>query len=168
MKKALALVLAAAMALSFVACGGSGTTTSTSQTGESTSTGAASTTGNASGGRVYYLNFKPEQADQWVELAAKYTEETGVPVDVVTAASGTYESTLKADMAKADAPTLFQVNGPVGLAAWKDYCYDLSDTELYKQLTSDSFALKDGDKVASVAYVIETYGLIYNLSLIHI
>ena len=77
MKKALALVLAAAMALSFVACGGSGTTTSTSQTGESTSTGAASTTGNASGGRVYYLNFKPEQADQWVELAAKYTEETG-------------------------------------------------------------------------------------------
>ena len=80
------------MALSFVACGGSGTTTSTSQTGESTSTGAASTTGNASGGRVYYLNFKPEQADQWVELAAKYTRSTGVPVDVVTAASGTYES----------------------------------------------------------------------------
>ena len=167
MKKALALVLAAAMALSFVACGGSGTTTSTSQTGESTSTGAASTTGNASGGRVYYLNFKPEQADQWVELAAKYTEETGVPVDVVTAASGTYESTLKADMAKTDAPTLFQVNGPVGLAAWKDYCYDLSDTELYKQLTSDSFALKDGDKVAGVAYVIETYGLIYNKALLN-
>ena len=47
MKKALALVLAAAMALSFVACGGSGTTTS--QTSGSTSTGAASTTGNASG-----------------------------------------------------------------------------------------------------------------------
>lgn len=120
MKKALALVLAAAMALSFVACGGSGT--STSQTGTSTSTGAASATGGASGGKVYYLNFKPEQADQWVELAAKYTEETGVPVDVVTAASGTYESTLKADMAKSEAPTLFQVNGPVGLAAWKDYC----------------------------------------------
>ena len=70
-------------------------------------------------------------------------------------------------MAKTDAPTLFQVNGPVGLAAWKDYCYDLSDTELYKQLTSDSFALKDGDKVAGVAYVIETYGLIYNKALLN-
>ena len=166
MKKALALVLAAAMALSFVACGGSGTTTSTSQTGESTSTGAASTTGNASGGRVYYLNFKPEQADQWVELAARYTEETGIPVDVVTAASGTYESTLKADMAKTDAPTLFQVNGPVGLAAWKDYCYDLSDTELYKQLTSDSFALKDGDATLAMAYLIESYGIIANKTLL--
>ena len=28
-------------------------------------------------GTVYYLNFKPEQADQWKELAEKYTEETG-------------------------------------------------------------------------------------------
>ena len=51
-------------------------------------------------GTVYYLNFKPEQADQWKELAEKYTEETGVQVDVVTAASGTYESTLKSEMAK--------------------------------------------------------------------
>ena len=56
-------------------------------------------------GTVYYLNFKPEQADQWKELAEKYTEETGVQVDVVTAASGTYESTLKSEMAKSEAPT---------------------------------------------------------------
>ena len=42
-------------------------------------------------GKVYYLNFKPEQADDWKNLAAKYTEETGVQVDVETAASGTYE-----------------------------------------------------------------------------
>lgn len=26
-------------------------------------------------GSVYYLNFKPEQATQWEELAAAYTEE---------------------------------------------------------------------------------------------
>ena len=51
-------------------------------------------------GKVYYLNFKPEQATQWEDLAAKYTDETGVQVDVVTAASGTYESTLKSEMAK--------------------------------------------------------------------
>ncbi|MEG1242864.1 MAG: extracellular solute-binding protein, partial [Oscillospiraceae bacterium] len=58
---------------------------------------------------VYYLNFKPEQADQWVALAAKYTEETGIPVKVQTAASGTYESTLMSEIAKTDAPTMFQV-----------------------------------------------------------
>lgn len=119
-------------------------------------------------GSVYYLNFKPEQADQWVELGEKYTGETGVPVTVVTAASGTYESTLKSEMAKDEAPTLFQVNGPVGLASWKDYCYDLKDTEIYKQLTSDEFALTNEDgSVPGIAYVIETYGLIYNKALLN-
>ena len=100
--------------------------------------------GAASGsGKVYYLNFKPEQAGDWEELAAKYTAETGVEVVVQTAASGTYESTLKSEMAKSEAPTLFQVNGPVGLATWKDYCYDLSGSEIYGQLKSDDFALKE-------------------------
>lgn len=119
-------------------------------------------------GKVYYLNFKPEQADQWKELAEKYTDETGVQVDVVTAASGTYESALKSEMAKAEAPTLFQVNGPVGLATWKDYCYDLKDSEVYKHLKSDDFALKNDDgAVQGIAYVIETYGLIYNKKLLN-
>ena len=116
-------------------------------------------------GKVYYLNFKPEQADAWVELAAKYTEETGVAVTVETAASGTYEQTLKSEMAKSEAPTLFQVNGPVGLASWKDYCYDLKDSEIYKQVKSDDFVLKEGDAVQGIAYVIETYGIIYNKTL---
>ena len=42
-------------------------------------------------GSVYYLNFKPEQDPQWQELAKLYTEKTGVPVKVVTAASGDRE-----------------------------------------------------------------------------
>ena len=93
--------------------------------------------GDDSEGSVYYLNFKPEQADQWSDLAKKYTDETGVPVTVVTAASGTYESTLKSEMAKDEVPTLFQVNGPVGLASWKDYCYDLKDSDVYKNVEDD-------------------------------
>lgn len=76
-------------------------------------------------GSVYYLNFKPEQDAQWQELAKVYTDETGVDVTVVTAASGQYETTLKSEMGKSESPTLFQVNGPVGLASWKDYCYIL-------------------------------------------
>ena len=117
-------------------------------------------------GAVYYLNFKPEQDTQWQELAALYTEQTGVPVTVVTAASGQYETTLMSEIEKSDPPTLFQVNGPVGLANWRDYCYDLSDSEIYKHLTNDSFALKDGDSVLGVAYVIETYGIIANTALL--
>ncbi|MCI8852063.1 MAG: ABC transporter substrate-binding protein [Lachnospiraceae bacterium] len=118
-------------------------------------------------GKVYYLNFKPEQGQQWVDLAAAYTEETGVSVVVETAASGTYESTLKSEMAKTDAPTLFQVNGPIGLANWQDYCYDLKDSEIYKNLKSDEFALLgDAGQVYGIAYVIETYGIIYNKALL--
>ena len=123
---------------------------------------------SADGGKVYYLNFAPEVADQWEALAEQYSEETGTEVQVVTAASGTYESTLKSEMDKSDAPTLFQVNGPVGLEAWKDYCYDLKDTEVYKDLASDDFALINEDgSVSGIAYKIETYGLIYNKTLLN-
>ena len=117
-------------------------------------------------GTVYYLNFKPEADAQWQELADIYTEKTGVKVNVVTAAANQYETTLKSEMGKSEAPTLFQVNGPVGLASWKDYCYDLKDSEIAKQITSDDFLLKDGDSVAGIGYAIESYGIIYNKNLL--
>ncbi len=117
-------------------------------------------------GDVYFVNFKPEQDAQWQELARVYEKETDIDVTVLTAASGQYETTLKSEMAKKDAPTLFQVNGPVGLEAWKDYCYDLKDSDIAKELTSEEFALMDGDKMSAIAYVIETYGIIYNKDLL--
>ena len=156
-KNVLALGLAAIMAATcFAGCG------------DKTTGDVATEGGNTkAAGSVYYLNFKPEQGEAWKALAAEYTAETGVEVFVDTAAEGTYESTLMSEMEKGDeAPTLFQVNGPVGLANWKDYCYDLSGSEVYGQLTSDAFALKDGSEVKGIAYVIESYGLITNTDLL--
>ncbi len=139
----------------------------TAETADSTDTAAADTAATTGAGKVYYLNFKPEADEQWQALAKTYTEETGVPVTVVTAASGQYETTLQSEMAKSDAPTLFQVNGPVGLNNWKDYCYDLSGSDIYSELTSDDYALKNDDgTVAGVAYVIESYGIITNVDLL--
>ena len=154
-KRFLSLVLAGALAATMLAgCG-------------SSNSGEGSTAADdGAKGSVYYLNFKPEQDEQWQALAKSYTEQTGVDVQVVTAASGNYETTLMSEMGKSDAPTLFQVNGPVGLANWKDYCYDLSGSEIYSHLTSDSYALKDGDAVDGIAYVIESYGLIVNKTLL--
>ena len=126
----------------------------------------ASVAGAEETGSIYYLNFKPEVAEAWEALAAAYTEETGVEMTVITAASGTYEDTLKSEIAKTEAPTLFQVNGPVGLNTWKDYCYDMSGSAFYGELTSDAFALKDGDAVLGIAYLTETYGLITNTALL--
>jgi len=126
----------------------------------------ASAAENPSSGSVYYLNFKPEQAAQWQQVADQYTQMTGIPVTVVTAASGTYEDALRSEMAKSDPPTLFQVNGPTGLRTWRDWCVDLRDTLLFDSLQSQEFALFDGEVVPAVAYAIETYGLIYNKTLL--
>ncbi len=163
MKKRLsALALSGAMLLTLLAgCGGGTAGTPASNTPSTAEPSAPAATGS-----VYYLNFKPEADEQWKALAEAYTAETGVPVKVLTAASGNYETTLKSEMAKSDAPTLFQVNGPVGLASWKDYCYDMSGSDFYGELTSDDFALKEGDAVYGVAYVYEGYGIIVNTKLL--
>ena len=65
MHKIAATVLAGAMALSMVSCGGK----------------------SSSKGTVRYLNFKPEVAEIYQELAAAYENETGVKVIVETAAN---------------------------------------------------------------------------------
>ncbi|MBQ8752321.1 MAG: ABC transporter substrate-binding protein, partial [Clostridia bacterium] len=111
---------------------------------------------------VRYLNFKPEIADKYQELADIYEEQTGVRVLVETAANNTYEQTLAAKMATDEAPTLFQINGPRGYANWKDYCADLSGTQLYQHLTDKSLAVTAGDKVVGIPYVVEGYGIVYN------
>ncbi|MFR1050110.1 MAG: ABC transporter substrate-binding protein [Lachnospirales bacterium] len=158
-KRWLALGLTAAMAAGMLTgCGGGNKPAESTAPSESAAA--------AADGSVYFLNFKPEQDEQWQAIAKAYTESTGIPVTVVTAASGQYETQLMSEMGKTEAPTLFQVNGPVGLNNWKDYCYDLSDSEIYKNLTSEDFALKNGDEVAGIAYVIETYGIIYNKALL--
>ena len=168
-KRLVALTLTCALAATALAgCGGStgGDSTASGDSTATTETSTAATETSTAEGSVYYLNFKPEQDQQWQDLAKAYTEETGVPVTVVTAASGNYETTLMSEMGKSGAPTLFQVNGPVGLANWKDYCYDLSGSDIYGQLTSDNYALKEGDTVYGIAYVIESYGLITNKTLL--
>ncbi|KAB7320116.1 ABC transporter substrate-binding protein [Bifidobacterium longum] len=148
-KSAVAMAAVAAMSLGALAACGS------------------STSGDDAKGKVYYLNFKPEAADQWTALAKEYTKEKGVEVKVQTAASGTYEQTLKSEIAKTEAPTLFQVNGPVGYQNWKKYTADMSNTDVYKELANQDVALKDGDKVVGVPYVMETYGLIYNKDILN-
>lgn len=152
--------------LVLTSCGGQGTTGETGGAAAESKTGKVEPAADGKGS-VYYLNFKPEQDEQWQELAAYYTEKTGVPVTVVTAASGEYETTFMAEMGKSEAPTLFQVNGPAGLKNAQEYCYDLADTDIRKELTSDAYALKAEDgSTAGIAYVIETYGIIANKTLL--
>lgn len=145
------MLAVAAMAVPLAACGG-----------------GSDSSGDNGKGSVYFLNFKPEAADQWTALAKEYTDETGVQVKVQTAASGTYEQQLKSELAKSEAPTIFQMNGPAGYQNWKDYTADLTDSDIYKEMNDQSLALKGDDgQIVGVPYVIESYGIIYNKDLVN-
>lgn len=164
MKRFLALCTTLVMVFSMAACKSKDVPTPEIETPAGTEQPATETpsTPSASGGKIYYLNFKPEIAEIYNEIAEVYKQETGVELQVVTASSGTYEQTLRSEIAKAEAPTLFQINGPRGYANWKDYCADLKDTEFYKHLSDKSLAITSGDGVYGIPYVVEGYGIIYN------
>ena len=118
-------------------------------------------------GSVYFLNFKPEADAAWQDLAALYTEQTGVEVKVVTAASGTYSDTLTAEMVKEEAPTLFQCGNLAGLETWKDYCLALDGTDFLNEMTTADFNLKGEDgKTYCAGYCYEAFGIIVNKALL--
>ena len=118
-------------------------------------------------GSVYWLNFKPEADKALQGIAKTYEKENGVKVKVVTAASGNYNSTLTSEMGKSAAPTLFVVGNQAAVKTWDDYCIDLKDTDVYKELSTDAFNLKDENgKVASMGYCYESYGIIVNKKLL--
>jgi len=148
-KKLIALILVVLMAVTCLAC-------------------SKNSVANDKVASVYYLNFKPEADAAWQELAAKYTEKTGVPVTVVTAASGTYTETLTAELDKgAAAPTLFQCSNNAGLDTWADYCYDFTGTPVYGEMTTTDFNLtKTTGEVAAIGFCYECFGIIVNKTLL--
>ncbi len=173
MKKILALILALCMVLALTACGSSAAPAAEEATAaeapaeEAAAEEAPAEEAAEATGKVYYLNFKPEADEAWQELAALYTEQTGVPVKVVTAASGSYSDTLTAEMAKSDAPTLFQMGNAYSLLDWGDYALDLTGTPVVGEMTNTDFALTGDDgSIKAIAYCLESYGIITNVALL--
>ena len=164
MKKLIALLLALVMALSLVACGASEEPAAEAPKADAP---AAAPAEKKAEGSVYWLNFKPESDEALNQLATMYTEETGVPVKIVTAASGTYDQTLTAQIDKSDAPTLIVVGNQAAVNNWGDYCYDLTGTPVAEELSTDAYMLYDADgKLCSIGYCYECYGIICNVELL--
>ena len=152
MKKFLALMLALVMVLGLVACG---------------EKAPADDSADAATGSVYWLNFKPESDEALQNIAALYTSKTGVPVKVVTAASGTYNDTLTSEMDKDEAPTMFVVGNSAAVNTWGEFCYDLTGTDVFNELNTDAYILKDAEgKVCSIGYCYECYGIMVNKALL--
>ena len=181
MKKIIALLLAVVMVLGLVACSSSAdktpdttpaettdnTPADTTDTEAKTDDTAADDTAAAASGKVYYLNFKPEFDEALTKLAADYTAKTGVEVKVVTAASGTYSDTLTAEMAKSEAPTIYNIGNKSGLNDWDDYALDLTGTAVAGELTTDEFNLyNDAGELKAIGHCFESYGIIVNKALL--
>ncbi len=152
MKKTLTVMLVILMAITSVFAQGSAEAKSAS---------------SASKGSVYWLNFKPESDAVLQEVAAAYTAETGVPVKVVTAAAGQYNTNLTAEMDKSNPPTLFVVGNAGAVKSWGEYCLDLTGTPIANELSTDAYNLYDEDgKLCSIGYTYECFGIIVNKALL--
>jgi len=162
LKKTLLAALAVVATVSMLTACGGGSNNSGEKPAENKNQTETKTDAAKGSGKIYYLNFKPEVEETWKKIAEEYKKETGVDMKVVTAASGQYEPTLKAEITKDDAPTLFQINGPIGYQNWKDYTLDLKDSELYKHLINKDLAVTSDGGVYGIPYVVEGYGIIYN------
>ncbi len=168
-KKLFQILLAIGMIMGgVVGCGNNGgdTTADKSATDSSQSTESQGDAKN-SGGSVYWMNMKPESDEVLQQVAKMYTDETGVPVKVVTAASGTYGQQMKAEMDKADPPTMFVIGNVNAIKDWKDYALDLTGTPIVNELNTDAYNVYDENgKLLSVGYCYECYGIIVNPDLV--
>ena len=189
-RKLVALFMATALSAALLAgCGDSGNSGSNTNAGEDANSEDEQNAGNdaddkadadqtedgegeegddtsSGSGRVYLLNFKPETDQAWQELADIYSGETGVNVNVLTAADGQYSTTQQAEMAKSEAPTIFNIGNTTAAQTWNDYTLDLKDTALYEHLTDKSLSINYDGKVAAVANCYECYGIIYNKTIL--
>ena len=169
MKKLIALMLALVMVIGLVACGGEKAPATEPQAdAEAPATeGNAEAEAPATEGSVYWLNFKPESDEALQQISALYTEKTGVPVKVVTAASGTYDQTLTAQMDKSDAPTIFVLSNQAAVDNWADYCLDLTGTSIANELSTDAYNMYTEDgALAAIGYCYECFGIIVNTALL--
>lgn len=167
MKKLIAMLLALVMVFGLVACGGSETAETEAPAAEAPAAEAPAAEATGETGRVYYLNFKPEFDEALQGLAATYTEKTGVEVKVVTAASGTYSDTLTAEMAKSEAPTVFNIGNMSGLNDWDEYALDLTGTAIADELNTDSFNLYNANgELKAIGNCYESFGIIVNTELL--
>ena len=93
--------------------------------------------------------------------------QTGVPVTVVTAASGDYSNTLNAQMGKDGAPTVYNIGNMSGLKDWDEYALDLTGTALAGELATNDFNLyNEAGELKAMGYCYESFGIIVNTKLL--
>ncbi|MDF7640798.1 ABC transporter substrate-binding protein [Bifidobacterium sp. ESL0784] len=123
---------------------------------------------DSSKGHVYFLNGKTEVADQFKALAKKYTEKTGVEVQISTSSAEEMDETMASELAKSEPPTMFSISGYDDFTKYKSHMAPLQDTEVFSLLNDagKTNAYRDGKNAYTLPYAAEWYGIIYNKKII--
>lgn len=116
--------------------------------------------------QVIFLNFKPEATAALKRLAKAYHKKTGTKVVVTTPEEGKYDETLHDQLTRPVPPTIFQISGPTDARRWGDYLASFDSSAVYRNLTDKSLALRQGRSVVAVPYSIESYGIVYNKTIL--
>lgn len=119
----------------------------------------------ASGEKITIFQSKVEITESLEELAAKYTEETGVEVEVWGTTGDDYFQQLQVKLNSNQGPSIFSVQHLTEADKLKSYLYDMSD-EPFAENIAPGMALMQGDKLVGVPYGVEGFGLVYNKDLV--
>ena len=174
-RKFISLTLAAVMALSLAACGGSSSNTDTTtqaassaatqaESGASEAASEAATKPAAPAGDVTItiFNSKSEIQDKFVELADEYTEATGVKVEVYYS-SDTVSAHMATKYAANDPYTISMVDAKDVYSLGTEHALDLSDQDWVK---NTNYAISVDGQVKGFPVCIEARGVMYNASAI--
>lgn len=168
MKKLIALVLALAMALSLVACGGGSSTPAGSAGGDKSdapaSSGENAPSAPASGEGIRLVNGKIEIDSQLKKLAEMYEGETGTHVEIESMGGGIdIQGTLKGYYQGDNMPDIFVNGGSTDFSNWEGLLVDMSDQE-WATHTDAAFVNDEG--TIGFPYTVEAVGFAYNADLL--
>ncbi len=130
------------------------------------SSGGSGFSYNPAVGKVTVYTCDPQLYRAFSALGQRYTQATGIYVNVLTAASGDCQTDLDELMDSENAPTIFCIHDQQQLGKWSGQLLDLSDSAVVKALCSPAFGLQWQGKTLAVTADTQAYGLVYNAALL--
>lgn len=142
------------------ACGGDG--------GEEGGGTTADPTGEAGGGSsegITIFQSKVEISEQLEAAGEAYTEETGVPVEVIGTTGDDYSQQLQIRLNNQTGPSIFSLQNAEEAERLQSYLYDLNDVEFAGDIAQDMGLMLD-DRLVGIPYGVEGFGIVYNTEMV--
>ena len=165
MKKKLALLLVAALALSVVFIGCRNDEPNGQGTPAPAETGEAGEVDTGDVERIVIFQSKVEIYDELRALAAEYYAETGIYVEVWGTTGDDYFQQLSMRLGSFEGPTIFNLAPGSEVEALADHLADLSSLSFINDIISDDIIERVGGRIVGIPYAFEGFGFVYNRDL---